>query len=998
VPVVAVGVSLGLIACSGETEPVTEISTSGTNVAAKLNAKVTWQSGEQGYWRWELSESPSFASGVVQTTRRDFGPMSGSGGPIVIDERVRSASCAGVTGNCTVLPALKPSTRYYVRFCGELFAPNATGYMCFDSNSDEDPPHEFDSFFTAPAPVSKTATHETGDASQYDEVRTNANLTFGVSQEAPAYEGSWEGKAAWNGSTAGALLGGGALAVNWPPGYQLTYGAAFYFPVGTFTGAAPKQKGRVDIVWWDNYSDLGTSADFGAIAFGPTHLAFLLRARLNNDQPQEIIGRGFRLGEGCWNWLVVRQRFSDKPPSDPDHAINEVYLNGSKIIDSPAPNSYGRVLRHVRFGLPYVAPTTQDVPLSVLVDNAYVSDSELRLPRANTCQPPDTTITSGPSGTAGNGAGAKFEFTSSKPNSTFECRIDAGAWATCQSPKYFTGLEDGPHTVSVRAIDAAHNEDPSPATRTWTADGEANAGSHRPSLSGDGRFLAFESDATNLVDGDTNGARDVFLQDSTSSGVFRRISVSSSGQQSNGASGNPAVSDDGRFVAFESSASNLVAGDTNGVSDVFLYDVVTQETRRVSVTDSGAQIGCCGKAGYRPAISRAGRYVAFVSDANAVVSGRSGGQHVYVWDRATGRTVTQATVGLSGTGGGGSTPSISLDGRFVAFQSGASDLVTGDTNSRSDVFVRDRTANTTRRVSVSSNGAQGNGASGNPSISDDGRYVAFDSQASNLVTADFLGASDTDTNGASDVFRHDRTSGATIRISKNLASAPEPNGGSYSPAMSASGQYIAFESDATNNTGYTTDGNGARDIFRWQGQRYEPACCPGTLRGPIDPISFLHTAQAGNAPSASPAISNSGQYVAFATDATNLAENGDTHTIDILRHDYPLDNRSRCVAFAADRRELAHLRCHIEAHENASLAARAEEEACFREGGDIDECAIRAAEKYKQIYDLIYIPCMQREGFPPPGTTQAARASHSPVGAHSTPAPLTLTSPLVPRR
>jgi hypothetical protein len=140
--------------CTAESEPATEVGISEGDLAATLRAKVTWNKDERGYWRWELSESPSFASGVLQTTRRDFGPMAGSGGPATIAERVRSSSCAGLDDACSVLPELKPSTRYYVRFCGELSAPSASGYRCFDSNPDsQDPPYEYDSFVT---PVRET--------------------------------------------------------------------------------------------------------------------------------------------------------------------------------------------------------------------------------------------------------------------------------------------------------------------------------------------------------------------------------------------------------------------------------------------------------------------------------------------------------------------------------------------------------------------------------------------------------------------------------------------------------------------------------------------------------------------------------------------------------------------------------------------------------------------------------------------------------------------------
>lgn len=136
------------VGCSAETEPATQLSTTASDFAATLQAKVSWQNGERGYYRWELSESPTFSSGVQQSSRRDFGPMSSGGGPITLAERVNSSSCTGVNGNCSVISGLKPATRYYLRFCGELSAPASTGYRCFDSNSDADPPYEYDSFVT----------------------------------------------------------------------------------------------------------------------------------------------------------------------------------------------------------------------------------------------------------------------------------------------------------------------------------------------------------------------------------------------------------------------------------------------------------------------------------------------------------------------------------------------------------------------------------------------------------------------------------------------------------------------------------------------------------------------------------------------------------------------------------------------------------------------------------------------------------------------------------
>lgn len=134
-------------------------------------------------------------------------------------------------------------------------------------------------------------------------------------------------------------------------------------------------------------------------------------------------------------------------------------------------------------------------------------------------------------------------------------------------------------------------------------------------------------------------------------------------------------------------------------------------------------------------------------------------------------------------------PSISADGRYVAYTSAATNLVAGDTNATLDVFVRDRTANTTTRVSVASSGAQGNGPSEQPSISEDGRYVAFTSFADNLVTRD--------TNSTYDVFVHDRLRRTTVRVSVSSAETPG-NDRSLRPAVSADGRYVAFESRASN--------------------------------------------------------------------------------------------------------------------------------------------------------------------------------------------------------
>jgi Tol biopolymer transport system component len=269
-------------------------------------------------------------------------------------------------------------------------------------------------------------------------------------------------------------------------------------------------------------------------------------------------------------------------------------------------------------------------------------------------------------------------------------------------------------------------------------------GSFDPSISADGRYVAFWSLADNLVPGDTNQKADIFVRDRVS-GETTRVSVSSDGEESNLHSGSPSISADGRFVAFDSYATNLVPGDTNARSDVFVHDRETGQTARLSISGSGQQ-GNDGS--YVPSISAAGRFVAFYSSAsNLVPEDTNGYSDVFVHDAQTGQTIR---VSVSNDGAQANRdseyPSISADGRSVAFWSYASNLVPGDTNAKADVFVRERRARQTARVSVSGSGEEGNSYSLNPSISADGRSVAFHSAASNLVPGD--------TNGREDVFVH----------------------------------------------------------------------------------------------------------------------------------------------------------------------------------------------------------------------------------------------------
>ncbi|MBZ0320242.1 MAG: hypothetical protein K8L91_27770, partial [Anaerolineae bacterium] len=336
-----------------------------------------------------------------------------------------------------------------------------------------------------------------------------------------------------------------------------------------------------------------------------------------------------------------------------------------------------------------------------------------------------------------------------------------------------------------------------------TAGTKGTAGSAQSSISADGRYVAFSSNSTNLVSSDTNGSSDVFVRDRQTA-TTTRVSVATGGVQSNGTSSDPMISPDGRHVAFSSSATNLVPSDTNGIEDVFVHDRQTGQTTRVSVATGGAQ--ATGGFSTSPSISSNGRYVTFRSNATNLVAGdTNGSSDVFVHDRQTGQTtrVSVATGGAQATGGSSYEPDLSADGRYVTFNSDATNLVVGDTNAQRDVFVHDRQTGQTTRVSVTTGGAQATGSSYDQAISADGRYIVFYSAATNLVTGD--------TNGFEDVFVHDRQTATTTRVSLAAGGTQGTGGWSQAPTISADGRYVAFDSSATNLV--PGDTNNTNDIF-----------------------------------------------------------------------------------------------------------------------------------------------------------------------------------------
>lgn len=342
-----------------------------------------------------------------------------------------------------------------------------------------------------------------------------------------------------------------------------------------------------------------------------------------------------------------------------------------------------------------------------------------------------------------------------------------------------------------------------------TSGTQANGASGRPALSYFAERVAFESAASNLVAGDTNGVTDIFVRNLYSPQSTDRVTVSSAGVQANGASSAASISADARYVTFSSVASNLVPDDTNGVVDVFVRDVVAGTTTRVSVSGTGAQGN-----GQSFQSSTNGRYAAFVSSASNLVPGDTNGANdVFVRDLRN-VTITRISVTDAGAQANGSSdaPSISPDGNLVAFASNATNLVANDTNQAADVFVRQLRIQTTTRASVSSSGEQANGPSFTPSMGNGigtGGYVAFVSSATNLVSGD--------TNRIDDVFRRD-TSGQhdgrepTERWSVATDGSQATGGtGTGQPAMVDNGQAIAFVSDAANLA--PGDGFLTQDVF-----------------------------------------------------------------------------------------------------------------------------------------------------------------------------------------
>ncbi|MBD2772309.1 TolB family protein [Iningainema tapete] len=390
---------------------------------------------------------------------------------------------------------------------------------------------------------------------------------------------------------------------------------------------------------------------------------------------------------------------------------------------------------------------------------------------------------------------------------------------------------------------------------------QGNRSSGPSSISADGRYVAFTSSASNLVANDTNNSSDVFVRD-TVNNTTTLVSVDSNGIQGNGSSGSSSISADGRYVAFTSRASNLVPNNTNRILNnlgVLVRDTVNNTTTLVSVDSNGIQ---GNEDSFMLSISADGQYVAFQSSANNLVpNDTNGNSDIFVRDTVN-NTTTRVSVDSNGIQGNGisNSPSISADGRYVAFSSFSTNLVLNDTNGRlnDDIFVRDIINNTTTLVSVDSNGIQGNSSSFFPSISADGRYIAFSSFASNLVPNDTnnnIGVFVSSTDNI-DVFVRDTINNTTTLISLD-SNGIQGNSASFSPSISADGRYVAFTSRASNLV--PNDTNMREDVF------VRDTVDNITTRVSVDPNGIQ-----GNRYSFFPSISADGRYITFTLSASRF--------------------------------------------------------------------------------------------------------------------------------
>ncbi len=398
------------------------------------------------------------------------------------------------------------------------------------------------------------------------------------------------------------------------------------------------------------------------------------------------------------------------------------------------------------------------------------------------------------------------------------------------------------------------------------ADADSDGASGNPQINATGRFVAYESAATNLAPDPDGPVRDIFVTD-TRRGTTRLVSYGLAGAGADGPSFDPALNHGGGIIAFASNATNLVNNDLNGVEDVFVQKPSSMVRASVAASSGGDANGPSTE----PDISADGRYVAFVSSATNLVSGDTNGvADVFVRDLVLGLTA-RVSVGPGGrqANGPSGAPAISADGHVVSFASAADNLVSRDSNHVRDVFVRDSRRHRTEIVSVSSTHHQQDRAVAAPfqqvsDLSADGRYVVFDSDATNLVPGD--------ANRRTDVFVRDRLKRLTRLESENSAGFQGDND-SFLPAITPNARLIAFASFASNLVGVDAPG---QDTFVRDARANRIALidvgASGQRRGPERRHQLLER----------PSVSDGGRIGVFTSTANGLVPGDHNGLADVF--------------------------------------------------------------------------------------------------------------------
>ena len=376
----------------------------------------------------------------------------------------------------------------------------------------------------------------------------------------------------------------------------------------------------------------------------------------------------------------------------------------------------------------------------------------------------------------------------------------------------------------------------------------------------DGRYVLFASSATNLVVGDLNSAADIFVYDRNTDDI-ELISVDSSEVQADEFSRNASISDDGRYVAFESPATNLVSGDTNATRDIFLRDRTPGTTIRASVSHLGAELVDQSN---NPVISGNGQYILFESQDVNVVSGvdANGDTDIYMYDidLETVELISSDSLGNRGDLGS-SRPATTSDGRYVVFSSEASNLIADDTNNMPDIFLKDLQDGSMERVSLGDGGIESNGECLDPSISSNARYVTFQCDSTNLVAG---------VSGIRAIYLYDRQTEEVILVS-SATDETIPNSDSSQAIVSGDGRMVIFFSSASNLV--SGDNNGFTDLF-----------LKDTFTGLTERLNNNVAGVEGDAQVTGGLadLTQDGRYVVYSSDATNLIDDDTNGFTDVF--------------------------------------------------------------------------------------------------------------------